>query len=375
MRAFEADDIAAVAVEDRTITGTAALDRTVVIERRQSDSRTRPVLAWLPPWIRTVLPALAARGVVIDDQACLTATVDLFADDAHVLIDEFLVLFEEFGAGYLALRESDRVFETLGALSSEAERSALLDECSKVAPEERSELLQSWTERGRGPSRLRAALLVPTRQFENLKRIADDPSEDLELRGKALRALSPLEGGQVEFVKAIMGGPWELALGAALALHRMPFDDGEVRQPWDALIKDRTVAPDCTLPFAAFLIAVWPGERWVNESTVVEWVLPNLSVVDSAVHQACLPLLRAIRNTTSKMASSSTSMKALEKSAEREEERLGRVLEALKLEGRGGLTIQGEVSGGELSLPHDTAGEGALSEGDPHSEAAPDASE
>ena len=60
---------------------------------------------------------------------------------------------------------------------------------------------------------------------------------------------------------------------------------------------------------------------------------------------------------------------------EREEERIRRVLEARKLEGRGGLTIPTESSGGDLSLQHRTASEGALSEGGRHSEAAPDASE
>ena len=375
MRAFEAADIAAVVVEHRIITATAALDRTVVIERRESDSPTSPILAWLTPSVRTLLPALAARDAVVDDQGCLTATVDLFADDAHVLIDEFLVLFEEFGAAYVSLRESDRVFKTLDALSIEQERSALLDECARLPQSQIGWSLQTWIEGGRGPSRLRAALLVEAQQFENLKRIADDASEELELRGQALRALTPLEGGQVEFVKAIMSGPWELALGAALALHRTPFDPGEIQHPWAALTQDRTVAPDCTLPFAAFLIAVWPGERWVDDSTVVERVFPNLSVVDSAVHPACLPLLRAVRNATSNMASWSPLMTTLEKSAEWEEERLVRVLEARKLEGRGGLTIQAESSGGDLSLQHSTVGEGALSEGDPHSEAAPDASE
>ena len=362
IRAFAPGDLGHEGPHDRILSGTEALDRAAVIQPGRKYRRPSLALSWLPPAMRSLLLALVAREAAIDDQGNLEVDVDLVDHDAHVLIDELLVLFEEFGATYTSLQDSDRVFETLDALSFEQERSALLDECAGLPKAESANLLQPWIEGGRGPSRLSAALLVDANEYDNLERIKDDEAEQLEIRGQALRAMCARQGGLDQLVNALRDGPWELALGVALALHRLPLESRGL-PPQLAGLHRLSPHPNCTLPYAFLLVA--PHWSWPDEAGRSERILSHLSVTDSAVHPACLALLDAIFHATEEQ--------DIRAAAKQEITRLGKLLEARKLEGRGALSIEGGTEGGELALEKEAPSEGALSAPSTQGADAPDA--
>jgi hypothetical protein len=305
--------------------------------------------------MRSLLLALATREASIDEDGNLEVTVDLLDEDAHVLLDELLVLFEQFGAAYDAPRSGDCVFETLEALSLEQERDALVRECSALPEDEWGGLLRSWIERGRGPSRLGAALLWTPPQFADLAAIKDDNKETPEVRGQALRAMCAQRGGLDLLLDTLQNGPWDLALGAALALW-VPLEPQRLRdQVSEALLASRP-GPGCGLPFASVLLSGLADTRWPRQShgeRVATKILPLFPIEEFAVHPICTALLDGMYR--------ATDHPGLRAAVTEELRRVTKILEARELEGRGGLSIKGETEGGELTLEQEAAQEGALS--------------
>ena len=335
--------------------GDANFDRATIIEPRAllrvrgyaSDESL--CLPWLSPELRAVFLALLQRHCVLDDggkskdfpgSANLRVTLDLRDHDSLQALDETLVLFNRLSELYSALSPlsmAERAHRTLLAADSESERSALLDEAKQHASLELTEAVERrWIGEGRGATRLALMKKRTDLHPDGVRAITDDLEEALTMRSAALSwwLSQPEEHGGERLQRAVVTGEASL-LYSLISAAQEPPSPAALSMISPALLST-SFAPDAGPPLLGLMLSwgLHMDQDQLRRLLPVPLLDPSRELVD------LVNGLGRDRRLSEELRAECAAAAAS----------LSERLEQKTREDRGGLSLEEQHGGGELSL-------------------------